>query len=341
MNLVDALRDQGRACESLGSPFMNVLLGAIADNIAPGDPISDRLLNWPGDISGKADSVSLRLAGALHALVLTNQSPQLAAQYPPNNPNAIWPAVKHAFIHHTDHIRHWLDSPPQTNEVRRSAVLIPAVHIVAARFGLPLRLSELGASGGLNLMFDQFELEAGTTTYHGPGVTLTPIWEGTAPTPSNLLISERRGVDLNPLDPKKPDDQLRLRAYLWADQPDRLTRTNAAIEAFDATVDSGDVEAWLKDRLAAPHNGQSHFVYHTVAWQYFPEITKANCKSAIETAGSKATVSNPLAWFSMEADDALDKGAKLTLRMWPGDVTLDLGRADFHGRWVKWNRQTA
>jgi hypothetical protein len=26
----------------------------------------------------------------------------------------------------------------------------------------------------------------------------------------------------------------------------------------------------------------------------------------------------------------------VTLRLWPGDKTLDLGRADFHGRWVDW-----
>ena len=29
-------------------------------------------------------------------------------------------------------------------------------------------------------------------------------------------------------------------------------------------------------------------------------------------------------------------GAALTLRLWPGDITLGLGRADFHGRWVRW-----
>ena len=30
-------------------------------------------------------------------------------------------------------------------------------------------------------------------------------------------------------------------------------------------------------------------------------------------------------------------GSALTLRLWPGDLTIELGRADFHGRWVRWH----
>lgn len=28
--------------------------------------------------------------------------------------------------------------------------------------------------------------------------------------------------------------------------------------------------------------------------------------------------------------------AALTLRLWPGDLRFELGRADFHGRWIDW-----
>jgi hypothetical protein len=340
MSLHDVMRAQGTMCESLGSPFMNVLLSVIADNIAPGNEVSARLLNWPGDISGKADSVSLRLAGALHALVLTDKSPELAAQYPPNTPDpeALWQAVEHAFTHHTAHIQDWLNSPPQTNEVRRSSVLIPAAHLIAAHFGKPLALSELGASSGLNLMFDHFGLNAGSTDYtpENATVVLNPDWTGDAPAPIDLQITQRRGVDLNPLDPTDHLDQLRLRAYLWADQPDRLHRTEAAIALASGQVDTGDVEAWLTQRLANPPKDATHMIYHTVAWQYFPAATSAACQTLIEAAGASATADAPLAWFGMEADDDTASGAKLTLRLWPGNITLHLGRADFHGRWVKW-----
>lgn len=55
----------------------------------------------------------------------------------------------------------------------------------------------------------------------------------------------------------------------------------------------------------------------------------------IETAGTTATADTPLAWFGMENDGGTH-GAALTLRLWPGDLRFELGRADFHGRWVEW-----
>jgi hypothetical protein len=40
----------------------------------------------------------------------------------------------------------------------------------------------------------------------------------------------------------------------------------------------------------------------------------------------------------MESDGDVrgQKGAALTLRLWPCDLRIDLGRADFHGRWIDW-----
>ena len=37
----------------------------------------------------------------------------------------------------------------------------------------------------------------------------------------------------------------------------------------------------------------------------------------------------------MEADGAGD-GAALTIRIWPGNIRVTLGRAGFHGQWVLW-----
>ena len=48
---------------------------------------------------------------------------------------------------------------PQTNEIQRSAVMIAVRHYLAARFGRPLMVSELGASAGLNLIYDQYGME--------------------------------------------------------------------------------------------------------------------------------------------------------------------------------------
>ena len=58
-------------------------------------------------------------------------------------------------------------------------------------------------------------------------------------------------------------------------------------------------------------------------------------RALIEAAGRKATGDAPLAWFGMEPDGD-SPGAAMTLRIWPGDITVDIGRMDFHGRWVNW-----
>ena len=84
-------------------------------------------------------------------------------------------------------------------------------------------------------------------------------------------------------------------------------------------------------RAAGRHDGALHLVFHTVAWQYFPPATQTRALAAMANAGRQA----PVARLSMEADGT-SPGAALTLTLWPGNDTIPLGRADFHGRWVDW-----
>ncbi len=284
----------------------------------------------------------LRLAGALHALHLQGHG-GLAAVYPTQDvdDHTLWLAVSDTLHSAAAHIAAWLDSPPQTNEVRRSATLVAAGHVVADWFGLPIRTSELGASGGLNMHWDSYALNIdGARFGHAtPALTLTPDWSGSMPPETRPCVTERAGVDLNPLNPANPEHALRLQAYLWPDQPDRLALTRAAIAAAKTPIDQGDAIDWLAGRLSH-QQGQTHMIYSTVAWQYFPQDKQAQGTAMIEAAGTKVTAQSPLVWFGMENDGG-GRGAALTLRLWPGDVTLNLGRADFHGRWVQWADGTA
>ncbi len=328
-----ALRDQASNCAALDSPFMERLCILLADRLNPGTPLTDRLFDWPGDLGPRADSVPLRLAGALHALRLQDLA-GLVAVYPPHTSDdaTLWAAIDHALTQEAAFIDAFINSPPQTNEVRRAATLIAVSHWLTDSYGLPMRVSELGASAGLNLMFDRFALDLGVTQRgrQNPVLTLKPDWTGPPPPATPPRITERRGVDLNPL----ACDDPRLLAYLWPDQPDRLRLTRAAIAAATAPVDRGDAIDWLEPRL--PHQlGQLHLIYSTIAWQYFPQATQDRGRALIQAAGATATADTPLAWFGMEAD-AAPRGAALTLRLWPGDQRLHMGRADFHGRWLDW-----
>ena len=57
---------------------------------------------------------------------------------------------------HDHYLADQLSSPPQTNEVARSGIVLGAMLHVAARTGLPLEIFEIGASAGLNLAFDEY-----------------------------------------------------------------------------------------------------------------------------------------------------------------------------------------
>ena len=60
-----------------------------------------------------------------------------------------------------EHIVAGLGNAPQTNEIARSAMLLPGFLTVAHETGLPLELVEIGASAGLNLLFDRFHYRYG------------------------------------------------------------------------------------------------------------------------------------------------------------------------------------
>jgi len=336
--LRDAFLRQARACAELGSPFMTRLCTLLATRLQPDSPLTQRLFHWPGDVTASGDSVPLRLAGALHALKLQGHAPLLAV-YPPeeSDDEALWQAVQTTLKSEAGFVERFIDSAPQTNEVRRSAVLIAAAHWLTERFGLPVDLSELGASAGLNLIWDRYALALPGRTFGpaDPVLTLTPDWTGPLPPSAAPLIASRAGVDLNPIDLDDPDQRLRLLAYLWPDQPERLQRTRAAIAARPPRPEKADAIDWLEARLT-PRPGHLHLIAHTIAWQYFPAKVRARGAALIAAAGARAQADAPLAWFAFEADGN-SPGAALSLRLWPGDEGVSLGRADFHGRWVRWN----
>ncbi|MEM6372017.1 MAG: DUF2332 family protein [Pseudomonadota bacterium] len=342
MRLIQAFRDQSETCARMGSPFMGRLLNILADRWDVDSPLGRKMAAYEGDIGPAGHSLPLRICGGLHALVLQQRDADLCAAYPPHDvaDAQLEETILKALELQSDFLIAWTESPPQTNEVRRSAALIAMAHVACTYFDRPIMLSELGASGGLNLMWDHFALHtpAGRFGPEDAVLDLHPDWTGPPPPQTCPQVVDRSGVDLNPLFPNEKADMLRLTAYLWPDQPHRMELTRAAASVLSAKVDKGDAINWLEARLKAAPSGHMHLIQHTVAWQYFPPEAQKRGTNLIEAAGAAACHDTPLAWMQMETDG--DKtgavGAALTLRLWPGDITLRLGRADFHGRWITW-----
>ncbi|MFN3508169.1 MAG: DUF2332 domain-containing protein [Allorhizobium sp.] len=332
---------QAKACTDLGSPFTARLCSLAAERLTDETPAGAKILGWPVNPDGTGDALALRLTGTLHAIVRSGQDPALATVYPPHavNDDTLWAAIEAALRRDEAFILERLKSAPQTNEVRRSSALLPGFLTIASLTGKPLVLSEVGASAGLNLQWDRYSYSLGDFSWGGAStVELAPRWDGPPPSQAAIEIIERAGCDLNPLDPASEDDRLRLFSYIWADQQDRLDRTAAALEMATKSglkVEKADAIDWLRQRLATPRPGMAHVIYHTIAWQYLPPALKAEGEALIADAGSRATLDAPLARLQLEADGK-PEGAAILLTLWPTGETREIGRADFHGRWVKW-----
>ena len=108
---------------------MDRLLTGLADNWPEESALGRLCAAWPGENLGPTGaSLPLRIAGGLHALVLSDRDAALAAVYPPNEVSNVQliETVLAAFERHRDFFRDWMQNAPQTNEVRRSAALIAA-----------------------------------------------------------------------------------------------------------------------------------------------------------------------------------------------------------------------
>jgi hypothetical protein len=345
--LLAALHKQVQWCDQLNAPFTARVIETMADDWRAGGPLRTLLPDWPGDPA--ADAVPLRLAGALHGLALSGRHPALAALYPPHatalDGARLLPLLHGVLQHEAGHFRTYLASAPQTNEPLRSAALLGGYAAIARRFGLPLALREIGASAGLNLLWDGFgyRLQTGTHTTawgdaHSP-VQLAAEWRGALPQlPAHIDVAERRGCDRAPLDVHDPAAAARLASYVWPEQRERLERLWAAIalaQRSDMRVETADAGDWIEHELAAPSQGRCTVVVHSIVWQYLPAATQHRLRRNIAEAGARASASAPLAWLRLEPTAAAT-APTLRLTCWPGGDRQELASAHAHCSWVEW-----
>ena len=332
---------QARYCDELGSPFTAVVCRLLAERLTPTSRFGTRILTWRGR---PGDNLALRTVAALHHLARSGDAADLAAVYPPNaaDREVLWAVLDPTIATHDARLTAFLDSPPQTNEVGRSGALLGMLLLVVQTTGLPLNLLELGASAGLNLDVDAYGYDLGDGRRWG--ATAAPVeiacaWSGSLPPlDPDLRVLARAGCDRNPLDPSSRDDRERLLAYIWPDQTARLDRLSAALDQAAGrgwSVERADAADWLEGKLRVLPEGRATVVFHTIVWQYLSDETRGRIAAALADASSRATSDAPLAWARMEVDGERDT-AGLRLTLWPGGDERAVGRADFHGRFVRW-----
>jgi hypothetical protein len=339
---------QARVCAAMGSSFSAGLLERAAAEVEGGGPITGILSPWDGAplLALLKNAVPLRWLGATHDLALSEEDPAVRAAWPvPGEPptvEAAWSAIAAAMEARPERFIAFVAHEPQTNETRRSACLLGGFLEAGRATDLPLRTWELGASAGLNQLWDRYRYELGPGGVWGdPGaaVRIDTDWRGPpAPLHGSARVAARSACDRAPIDLSDAFAVRRLRAYVWADQFDRLARLDAAVAlARDAgvRVEAADALDFVQNRVAL-EPGCLTVIYHSIFWQYLPAQTQEGLDQAIADLGARATAEAPLAWLRMEPkrDNLAEIEVRLTL--WPNGADRRLAVCDPHGRWVEW-----
>jgi hypothetical protein len=338
--VIEAFRLQVEWCRRLGSPFSAGLLDHAVSALEAGRPLARLIGGWAGD--PKSDALALRLLGALHALALSGTAPALTMHFPgagrAGDADAAWRAAEPLLIERAGELTRFLRSPPQTNEIGRSGILLGGFLEIARRFGRPLRLLEIGASAGLNQLWDRFHYRLGDHRWGDPAspVEITAGWTGgRPPLDTAITVASRAACDKRPIDLGDDDQCQRLRAYVWADQPERRARLDGAIALARREgigVEQSDAADWLEARLGEPAGDAVDVIYHSVVWQYVALETRERIKHAMAGA---AAGGRRVAWLRFEPPE---QGGPLELRLnlWPSGEFRRLATAHPHGATIEW-----
>jgi len=224
----------------------------------------------------------------------------------------------------------------QTNEPARCATLLPAL----ARLPGPLALIEVGASAGLNLLFDRYSYDydgyhllAGADPY---APTLRCAVRGPVPLPTRLpAIAWRAGLDLNPLDVTREDDVRWLSCLVWPGESDREDRLAAAIASArrdPPPIYRGDLLTDLPALAAQAPAEATLVIFHSAVLAY---VAPEDRERFAGTVRGLAAV-----WLSNEAPGVVPGLPPTAFR----EGTFVLGHGgrtplaftDGHGTWLHW-----
>lgn len=328
------VRFQAKGCAELGSPFYAALLQSAASDLESEGAVWEVTAGF--ETESEWSAVPLRLMAGVHRLVLQGRLPELEPHYPSvggdGDAAAAWPVFRDALREHRPEIRRLVARGCQTNEVGRCAALLGGFLEVAHRTRLPLRILEVGASAGLNLRWDRYRYESSDSAWgdeHSP-VRFVHFFEVAPPLDRTTEVVERKGCDLEPIDPTSDEGALSLRSFIWADQLGRLSRLDGAIEIAGRTpvaVERLHAATFLESELDEPRPDVATVVFHSVFVQYLTEGTHRRVTAAIDRAVSRATADAPVYHLSMEPDSG-------TFEVRLGDELLATSRA--HGAAVRW-----
>jgi hypothetical protein len=299
----------------------------------------------------KGQPVPNMLFAATHFLLLTGVRHPLAAFYP-DLAGAASPAeedpypVFRAFcLEQREAIIQLLATRlVQTNEVARCACLFPVFGLIAVREAeRPLATVEIGASAGLNLLWDRYGYDYGTGRRYGASASPVQIvcpMRGEIPPPLPAVpprVAWRVGLDLNPIDVRDEQATLWLCALVWPEHTERLARLKRAIALArqdPPRLLSGDALTLLPQVLPAAPPDATLCVWHSFTINQFTREGRAQLATLLTEYAIHAR--RPLYRISLEHHNGDNPLLALTTYE-PGGVSEHvLAECEGHGAWLAW-----
>ncbi len=226
----------------------------------------------------------------------------------------------------------------QTNEIRRCSYLMPAFGVVAqlAR-DRPLALIDVGASAGLNLLWDRYRYRYSDGSEYGPPESRVLIdCELRTPMPSLPPdfpeVASSVGIDLDPVDMSDDEESEWMMALVWPDHRDRakLLREARRIWLDDPPrVDAGDAIDLLPSIIDQTPEGAALCVFHCHTLNQFPLEARDTFRDTLNQASERRDI------YYVPSE-----GAQMSLyRVRRGERTVIMSaRRHAHGRWIEWTR---
>lgn len=303
------------------------------------------------------------LLGAVHFLLLQQPDHPLAAYYPSLTPEALpraaaFPHFKTFCLEHQTTLEELLATHlVQTNEIRRCTYLLLAFAHIAQQtthqgVAEPLALLELGASAGLNLLWDHYDYLYYHHTTHGEQVheagaagavvRLRCVVRGEIMPPLPLTlppVAWRMGLDLNPIDLRNAQHYLWLRALIWPEHHDRVALLEDArliYHQHPPQLRRGDIATDLAALLAAMPAYTTPVIFHTHVFNQVPVAVQEQVTQQLATFSRDRTLYR----LGNDLEKPALQAFPLTLQVYQnGTMTAEhLADVDGHGRWLEWHR---
>src|SRR5581483_7818022 len=287
--------------------------------------------------------------GAVHYLLLKGNSNSLADYYRsttenPLPPESAYPSFREFCLRYRESIEHLLRTRRvQTNEVRRSTYLFLAFSIVGHLApDRDLALIEIGASAGLNLLWDKYGYHY--RDYGDFGDLASPVQldctfrgEKRPLLPNQVpKVSYRVGLDLNPIDVRNSEEALWLRALVWPEHQERVKLLQRAIQLAKQQppeLIAGDGIELLPGVVQKAPREAAVCVFHTYTVNQFSPANRVRLSALLAELPQGRE-----SFFRISTEGIAGLLPQLELTFWENRIPQHflLAHCHAHGEWIEW-----